>query len=108
MGADRDHSPRITAHWYLECRPEGETQREAQAPNLHILCPACGRIWASIINQPPQHHWTCAHVRCQECGIGSLVGADWCSHPYAPLNLPIQLLTRELDIASSNPTRYDP
>jgi hypothetical protein len=44
---------------------------------------------------------------CEECGGGSLVGADWTSRPYAPYNLPRQLLLRELELATSAHTKYN-
>lgn len=91
--------------WKLGDEDMGAVERGMNSRSLHVLCPDCGTIWASVRTRGSS--WTCSHTRCQQCGSGSLVGADWCSRPYSPLNLPHALLLRELELATSRPDAYN-
>jgi hypothetical protein len=100
----------MTQHqWFLFDHPVGYTERPAGVAAFQVLCPSCGRIWARC--EPAvgrATHWVATHRRCPACGTGSLAGADWMTHPYAPFRLPYTLLLRELDIAFYNPDTYNP
>jgi hypothetical protein len=97
----------MNTNWYLHGRLMGQTHRQSST-NLVILCPDCGQIWGKIETPLGRHWWTASHQRCDACGLGSLIGADWTSRPYAPYALPTALLVRELDLASSHPDTYNP
>ena len=95
------------ATWFLYSHPVGRVTRESTTSSFHVLCPRCGIIWAKCQGDTT-NYWTCSHMACSACGLGTLVGADWTSRPFTPFNLPTALLTRELDLASSHPDTYNP
>lgn len=86
----------------------GTTDRPPGSHNFHVMCQRCGAIWLTV-TQPDARWWICTHHDCVQCSpTASLAGLDWSPRPYAPFRLPRAALLRELDIAISNPTAYNP
>ena len=95
--------------WFLYDQPMGCTERPHGVAAFQVLCTDCGSVWARC--EPmngAKAYWVASHHRCPTCGTGSLAGTDWMTHPYNPFHLPRALLLRELDLASSHPSTYNP